>query len=95
MLEINTEYGKTKLLAEKELKDLSRKNGNPVSIIRLPGVFGKWSKPNYNSVVSTFCYNVANNKTSYISDKDFEISLIYIDDVIEIICNIIRKRKKI
>ena len=60
----------------------------------MPGVFGKWSKPNYNSVVSTFCYNIANNKTSHISDKNFEVSLIYIDDVIEIICNTIKKKQK-
>ena len=90
----NDDYGKTKLLAEKELENLSKTNGNPVSIIRLPGVFGKWSKPNYNSVVSTFCYNIANNKTSYISNKNFEVSLIYIDDVIDIICNIIKKKQK-
>ena len=63
----NDDYGKTKLLAEKELENLSKKNENPVSIIRLPGVFGKWSKPNYNSVVSTFCYNIANNKSTSFS----------------------------
>ena len=51
-------YGETKKLAEDELIKLQKDNHNNVFIIRLPGIFGKWSKPNYNSVVSTFCFQV-------------------------------------
>lgn len=56
-------YGKSKLAAEDILRKLSKRNRNPIIIYRLPGVFGKWSKPNYNSVVATFCYNVADRKS--------------------------------
>ena len=78
----NTFYGKSKKLAENELKKLSLKNGNPILIMRLPGIFGKWSKPNYNSVVSTFCFNIANKKKSEIVDPKKLINLLYIDDLI-------------
>ena len=93
-VKLNNDYGRTKKLAENELKKLSISNGNPVSILRLPGVFGKWSKPNYNSVVSTFCHNIANDKECIISDSNKEIDLIYIDDVIKVICGLIKKKKK-
>ena len=61
-------YGKSKLAAETILLDLNKKNNVPIKIVRLCGVFGKWSKPNYNSVVSTFCYNFANDITSKINE---------------------------
>ena len=65
------------------MKKLSLKNGNPILIMRLPGIFGKWSKPNYNSVVSTFCFNIANKKKkSEIVDPKKLINLLYIDDLI-------------
>ena len=73
-------YGKSKKNAE----DYIHKNvkcGGAV-IYRLPGVFGKWSRPNYNSVVSTYCYNVANDQPLEIRDPDFEVRLVYIDDII-------------
>ena len=55
----NNLYGRSKKSAEQLLMALSSENKNPVAIYRLPGVFGKWCKPNYNSVVATFCHNVA------------------------------------
>ena len=77
------EYGKSKLEGEKILKKLNNLNNNPVYIYRLPGIFGKWCKPNYNSVVATFCYNILNNIKITVFDKKEEIKLIYIDDFIK------------
>lgn len=76
-------YGKSKLAAENVLLELSKITGCPVIIYRLPGVFGKWSKPNYNSVVATFCYNIANQLPVKINDPNTLLNLVYIDDVIK------------
>jgi UDP-2-acetamido-2,6-beta-L-arabino-hexul-4-ose reductase len=76
-------YGSSKLAAEHAVGELAEINGNPVAIYRLPGVFGKWCKPNYNSVVATFCYNKARNLPVIINDASAEVKLVYIDDVID------------
>jgi len=75
-------YGKSKLAAEKIVESLANKTGNSVYIYRLPGVFGKWCKPNYNSVVATFCHNIAHNLPLQINDKFLSLRLVYIDDVV-------------
>ena len=75
-------YGRSKLAAEEIIKELSNRTGNPSFIYRLPGVFGKWCKPNYNSVVATFCHKMARGEPIQISDPEREIKLVYIDDVI-------------
>ena len=75
-------YGNTKLAAENIVEKLSLDHGNPVFIYRLPGVFGKWCKPNYNSVVATFCNNIANDLPIKITDSSHLLRLVYIDDVI-------------
>ena len=75
-------YGKSKLAAEKALIKLSKQMKCQVTIFRLPGVFGKWSKPNYNSVVATFCFNIANQLPIQINEPNKLLSLVYIDDVI-------------
>jgi UDP-2-acetamido-2,6-beta-L-arabino-hexul-4-ose reductase len=81
--ESDNPYGKSKKRAEDELIKYSKKNRIPVYIYRLPNVFGKWSKPNYNSVVSTFCYNISHNLDIVISDTEKELELVYIDDVVD------------
>jgi len=81
--EFDNAYGKSKLNAETTLKVLEVDTGCPVYVYRLPGVFGKWCKPNYNSVVATFCYNISHDIPIQINDPSFELSLVYIDDVIE------------
>ena len=81
-VENNSVYGKSKLLAEDILKEYQQNTGSQVTIYRLPGVFGKWSKPNYNTVVATFCNNIARGIPIEITDNDKEIMLVYIDDVI-------------
>jgi UDP-2-acetamido-2,6-beta-L-arabino-hexul-4-ose reductase len=76
-------YGKSKLAAEKIFIDLGNKNGNQIAIFRLPGVFGKWCKPNYNSVVATFCHNVATSKSLRVNDSNHILDLVHVDDVIK------------
>ncbi len=79
---LDNPYGRSKKAAEDTLLDYNRSNGAPVAIYRLPGIFGKWSRPNYNTVVATFCYNIARGLDISISDPDHEIELVYIDDVV-------------
>ncbi len=61
---------------------MSRDTGNPAVIFRLPGVFGKWCKPNYNSVVATFCHNIARGLPVQINDSAAPLHLVYVDDVV-------------
>ena len=78
----DNEYGRTKLAAENVFAALASETGNPVFISRLPGVFGKWAKPNYNSVVATFCYNIAHDLPVTVNDPQYLLRLVYIDDVV-------------
>ncbi|MBL1353737.1 MAG: NAD-dependent epimerase/dehydratase family protein [Zetaproteobacteria bacterium] len=75
-------YGKSKLAAEQVLTDYTSETGAKVYNFRLPNVFGKWAKPNYNSAVATFCYNTVHNLPMTINDTDAVIRLVYIDDVV-------------
>ena len=75
-------YGKSKLAAEQVLLDYAAATGAKVYNFRLPNVFGKWAKPNYNSVVATFCYNTVHGLPITIHDAAAVIRLVYIDDVI-------------
>jgi|SaaInlV_165m_DNA_2_1040747.scaffolds.fasta_scaffold22205_2 UDP-2-acetamido-2,6-beta-L-arabino-hexul-4-ose reductase len=87
-------YGKSKLAAETVLRELEQKSGCSVVIYRLPGVFGKWSKPNYNSVVATFCFNIASKLPIQINDPNKILTLVYIDDIVKsFINNILHKEK--
>jgi len=81
--ELDNPYGKSKKMAEDELIKYAKKNSVPVYIYRLPNAFGKWSRPNYNSVVSTFCYNISHNLDITISDPKRELELVYIDDIVD------------
>lgn len=77
--QLDNDYGKSKKMGE----ELFMANGhNPAFIVRLYGVFGKWSRPNYNTVVATFMHNVAHGLPLQINDPDKELTLCYIDDVI-------------
>jgi UDP-2-acetamido-2,6-beta-L-arabino-hexul-4-ose reductase len=86
-------YGKSKLGAEMIVKRLESDTGNLVYIYRLPGVFGKWCRPNYNSVVATFCHNISHNLPIQVNDPSFELDLVYIDDVVEEFVRIIQGRQ--
>lgn len=84
-------YGESKRAAELAAENLAECTNNPVAVYRLPNVFGKWSRPNYNSVVATFCYNIANNLPIQINDPDVLLSLVYVDDVVTEFVEIIGK----
>jgi len=75
-------YGRSKLAAEYAVQSLASGHGNPVAIYRLPGVFGKWCKPNYNSVVATFCHNMVHDLPVVINDSSVSVRLVYVDDVV-------------
>ena len=85
-------YGRSKLKAEAVVQKFKVDTGNPVNIYRLPGVFGKWCKPNYNSVVATFCHNISHNLPIKINDPSFELNLVYIDDVVEELINVVLEK---
>lgn len=76
-------YGQSKLSAEQAVADYGRKTGAAVYLYRLPNVFGKWSRPNYNSAVATFCHNVARGLPITVNDPSVTLRLVYIDDVVE------------
>jgi len=76
-------YGLSKRVAESALFELRSEYGVPVHVFRLPNVFGKWCKPNYNSAVATFCYNTIRDLPIQVNDPDAPVTLVYVDDVIE------------
>ena len=78
-----SEYGKSKLAGEELFFDYSRETGAKVLVYRFPNLFGKWCRPNYNSVVATFCYNTANDLPLTINDRNTVLELLYIDDLVE------------
>lgn len=78
----DNEYAKSKKEGEDFIKEFSLKNGNPVYIYRFANLFGKWCKPNYNSVTATWCYNIANGLDIQINNPNVVLPLCYIDDVI-------------
>ena len=81
-VERNNPYGNSKLAGEEVLKHFHEKTKSEVVIFRLNNVFGKWCRPNYNSVVATFCHNIARNLPITISNPKNEVPLVYIDDVV-------------
>jgi len=80
--EVDNAYGASKLAAEHAVQTLAADVGCPVVVFRLPGVFGKWSRPHYNSVVATFCHNIACGLPIEINDRSTSLRLVYIDDVV-------------
>jgi UDP-2-acetamido-2,6-beta-L-arabino-hexul-4-ose reductase len=75
-------YGASKAKAEDALRQFASETGACVRIYRLNNLFGKWSRPNYNSVTATFCHNIANDLPIAISDPSRELELSYVDDVV-------------
>jgi UDP-2-acetamido-2,6-beta-L-arabino-hexul-4-ose reductase len=80
--ELDNPYGRSKRLAEEAVTRYAAEAGARAIIYRLKNVFGKWSRPNYNTVVATFCYNIAHGLPIAISDPARELELIHIDDVV-------------
>ncbi|WP_332833679.1 polysaccharide biosynthesis C-terminal domain-containing protein [Clostridium perfringens] len=91
--DLDNAYGQSKKGAEEALiKYMADTKGN-VFIFRLPNVFGKWCRPNYNSAIATFCHNIARGEEVWISDPSKEMTLVYIDDVVRNIKNVIDNEK--
>jgi UDP-2-acetamido-2,6-beta-L-arabino-hexul-4-ose reductase len=80
--DLDSPYGVSKRQAENALLEFAAETGATVNIYRLKNVFGKWCRPNYNSVVATFCHNIANDLPIQISDPQHELELAYVDDVV-------------
>lgn len=78
-----SEYGKSKLAGEELFKEYSKRTGADVLIYRLPNLYGKWCRPNYNSAVATFCNNIANDLPITVNDSSIELELLYIDDLVD------------
>ena len=76
---LDNDYGKSKKLAEEALSEYSQMA--PVYIYRLHNVFGKWCRPNYNSAVATFCYNISHDLKIQVRDENAVVELVYIDDI--------------
>lgn len=79
----NSDYGMSKLTGERLIFDYGQKNGVSVMVYRFPNLFGKWCLPNYNSVVATFCNNIAKGLPIKINDEKEILQLVYIDDLLE------------
>jgi UDP-2-acetamido-2,6-beta-L-arabino-hexul-4-ose reductase len=79
---LQSPYGLSKFAAEQAVYSLNAATGNPCTVFRLPGVFGKWCRPNYNSVVATFCHNLARGLPVKINDPDAILRLVYVEDVV-------------
>lgn len=79
-----TDYAISKAQAEQALEQHGINNQSPVYLFRLPGVFGKWCRPSYNSVVATFCHNIAHGLPIEIHDGSHKLNICYIDDVVDI-----------
>lgn len=80
---LDNPYGRTKRAAENALLDHMRRTGASVHLYRLTNVFGKWSRPNYNSVVATFCHQIARGQSPTVHDPAATLRLLYVDDVVE------------
>ncbi|MGA8728203.1 MAG: NAD-dependent epimerase/dehydratase family protein [Terracidiphilus sp.] len=80
--ELENPYGASKAKAEIALRQFASQTGAIVRIYRLKNLFGKWCRPNYNSVTATFCHNIANDLPIAISDPAREVELSYVDDVV-------------
>ncbi|MEG1743645.1 MAG: NAD-dependent epimerase/dehydratase family protein, partial [Clostridia bacterium] len=80
--QLDNPYGKSKKAGEDLMFEYSRENNSKVIVYRLPNVFGKWCRPNYNSAVATFCNNIALGLDITVNDPNVNMQLVYIDDVI-------------
>ena len=78
-----SDYGKSKLAGEELFFEYGKETNAKVLVYRFPNLFGKWCRPNYNSAVATFCNNIANDLPIQVNDRNTELELLYIDDLVE------------
>ncbi|MBE7037949.1 MAG: capsular polysaccharide biosynthesis protein CapF [Ruminococcaceae bacterium] len=80
---LDNPYGKSKKAGEDLIFDYGNKNNVKVFVYRLPNVFGKWCRPNYNSAVATFCHNITHDLPITVNDREYMMTLVYVDDVVD------------
>ena len=78
----DSDYGRSKKAGEELIFSYGEENGVKVYVYRFPNLFGKWCRPNYNSAVATFCHNIANDLPITVSDRNVQLELLYIDDLV-------------
>ncbi len=78
----DSDYGRSKKAGEKLAFDYGKQTGAKVLVYRFPNLFGKWCRPNYNSAVATFCHNIANDLPIVVNDRNIQLELLYIDDLV-------------
>ena len=81
--ELDNPYGRSKKAGEDLVFEYGKETGTKVLVYRLPNLFGKWCRPNYNSVIATFCHNIANDKPITVNDPSVVLTLVYIDDLVD------------
>lgn len=79
----DSEYGRSKLEAEKRLFEYSQRRNSPAYVFRFPNLYGKWCRPNYNSAIATFCDAIANDRPYSVNDPSVVLELLYIDDLVD------------
>lgn len=84
---LDNPYGRSKKAGEDLFFEYSKRTGVNVLVYRLPNVFGKWCRPNYNSAVATFCHNIAHELPIVVNDRNYMMTLVYIDDVVKELIN--------
>ena len=85
--ELDNPYGRSKKAGEELLFNYSQETGSKALVYRFPNVFGKWCRPNYNSVIATFCHNIARGLPIKVNDPNVVMKLVYIDDVVDELIN--------
>ncbi|MBR3791124.1 MAG: capsular polysaccharide biosynthesis protein CapF [Clostridia bacterium] len=84
---LDNPYGKSKKAGEDLFFEYSKRTGAKVLVYRFPNVFGKWCRPNYNSAIATFCYNISHDLPITVNDRNYMMTLVYIDDVVNEMIN--------
>ena len=89
----NSEYGRSKKAGEDLFLDYQKETGAKVLVYRFPNLFGKWCRPNYNSMVATFCHNITRGIPITIHDENAVVPLLYIDDLMETLCGLLAEQE--
>lgn len=87
---LDNPYGRSKKAGEDLIFSYGRENGVKTLVYRLPNVFGKWCRPNYNSAVATFCHNIAHDLPITVNDREHMMTLVYVDDVVDELINALK-----
>lgn len=90
--ELDNPYGVSKKAGENLLLDYGKASNSDIYIFRFPNVFGKWSRPNYNSAIATFCHNISRDLPITVNNRETPLSLVYIDDVVNALINLLDKK---